>query len=328
MSNIQTETEVAYEWVGQATIIQRLDTITGWARSEEEYTLIDSVYDTDTHEIGNASTGVRVRTKYGKTVMTAKKFLRRNASGAAVFEERHVQYNDDTHPLTISTGIIDLDLPVLELKRQLSFENKRIEVSFKQNNSLVRIVNEEVTYSNSFDTYQEPLLEIEFENVLDETIKLVLEEIQSKYNLKVIHEGKTDRANRFLKASSLHIENLSEVETISMSAHGGKGQIKMKFFHTQFSGYDGADEPKATDYKNGNWEFFAHSILPIGSEVKEHLHDRTDEIYYILNGSALFTVDGESQTVNKGDCILTRKNSVHSLTNVTEDLEFIATEIL
>ena len=113
-----------------------------------------------------------------------------------------------------------------------------------------------------------------------------------------------------------------------MSAHGGKGNIQMRFFHTIFSQFETPDQPKATDFKRGNWEFFAHAILPIGSEVKEHLHDRTDEFYFILKGSATFTVDGISSTIKEGDCILTRKGSRHSLSNVTEDLEFIATEIL
>jgi mannose-6-phosphate isomerase-like protein (cupin superfamily) len=328
MSSGYIEREFAYEWTGPASIVNALDIVNGWDKEVRKYTLIDTIYDTPDHDLEKASTGVRVRTKDGKTVMTAKRFLRRGPSGEAIFEEQHINLPGATHPANILSDSFNLNLPKMQLERQLSFSNSRVEVNFRKDGGLVRIVNEDVTYRNSHGIYREPLLEVEFEDLPDSIIEQARLEIEGAYDLKLIHEGKTDRAMRFLRPSGLHVQNINDIEPTVMSAHGGSGNIQMRFFHTPFSRFDGAGEPKVTNYQNGNWEFFAHAILPVGAEVKEHLHDRTDELYFILNGSAKFTVDGESRTVVKGDCILTRKNSRHSLTDVTEDLEFIATEIL
>lgn len=331
MSNKFIEKELAYEWIGASKVLTELKAVAGWGwgKTDNHYILIDSIYDTKDEALDKENVGVRVRSKSGKTTLTAKKFLKRGPSGEAIFEEQSVDIKDQTHPMIIKPVELGIKLPANVLYKKLSFQNERTEVHFRKGDMLISIINENVTYSDKNGAFREPLLEIEFENVPDGIIEKVRVEIEAIGTLRQIHEGKTDRAKRFLaKNSTLHIENTQDIQPIVMPAHGGRGNIQMRFFHTAFSRFDEADDAKAVDYKRGNWEFFAHAILPVGSEVKEHLHDRTDEIYFILAGSATFTVDGRSRIIKKGDCILTRKESKHSLTDVTEDLEFIATEIL
>jgi len=323
------EQEFAYEWRGPAKSITDVPSLSGWNKESQAYALVDSIYDTHDQALAKQSMGVRVRSKNGITKLTAKTFLKRGANGEGIFEERSVELANHDHPASIAAGAFDLHLPDVMLNRQLSFRNNRVEVTFRKADMLIRIVNEDVTYSDANGTHTEPLLEVEFEHVPDTVVQTTKKEIESLGDLRQIKEGKTDRALRFLtQHSTMHIQNIKDVSPIVMSAHGGKGAIQMRFFHTPFSRFDKADDPKVTNYQDGNWEFFAHATLPVGSEVKDHLHDRTDELYYILDGSATFTVDGQKRVVHKGDCILTRKNSRHSLTDITKDLEFIAIEVL
>jgi mannose-6-phosphate isomerase-like protein (cupin superfamily) len=57
-----------------------------------------------------------------------------------------------------------------------------------------------------------------------------------------------------------------------------------------------------------------------GSAIGYHLQ-REDEIYYVLSGKGMMTVDDKSFEVGPGDAVLTRPGSSHGLKQVgTEDL--------
>lgn len=49
-----------------------------------------------------------------------------------------------------------------------------------------------------------------------------------------------------------------------------------------------------------------------GAEGNMHKHPH-EQITYIAEGSFLFTIDGESQTVNKGDSVFMPSNSMHGV---------------
>lgn len=126
------------------------------------------------------------------------------------------------------------------------------------------------------------------------------------------------------------IQNVNFIKEKVMPAHGGKGTIRMKFFHQEYQRFRDAPDlgtPNPT-YNTANWNFFAYSELPVGSTIGPHKHIDNDEIYYILEGSADMSVDEDTRTIKKGDVILTLHGSQHSIQNVTVDLKFIATEIL
>lgn len=126
------------------------------------------------------------------------------------------------------------------------------------------------------------------------------------------------------------IQNVNGHKEKVMPAHNGVGVIKMKFFHQKYQRY--RDDPElgtaSPTYKTANWNFFAYAELPVGSTIGLHKHTDNDEFYYILSGSAEMTIDGEKQIVKAGDVVLTLHGSEHSIQNVTEDLKFVATEIL
>jgi mannose-6-phosphate isomerase-like protein (cupin superfamily) len=57
-----------------------------------------------------------------------------------------------------------------------------------------------------------------------------------------------------------------------------------------------------------------------GSAIGYHLQ-REDEIYYVLSGRGLMTIDGKEFEVGPGDAVLTRPGSSHGLKQVgKEDL--------
>jgi len=55
-------------------------------------------------------------------------------------------------------------------------------------------------------------------------------------------------------------------------------------------------------------------IVP-GGEIPCHSHEFTDEIFYIINNSAIMTVNDDEFEVNPGDMIYIRKNENHGFRN-------------
>jgi mannose-6-phosphate isomerase-like protein (cupin superfamily) len=55
-----------------------------------------------------------------------------------------------------------------------------------------------------------------------------------------------------------------------------------------------------------------------GSAIGYHLQ-REDEIYYVLSGRGLMTIDGKEFEVGPGDAVLTRPGSSHGLKQVGKD---------
>ena len=127
-----------------------------------------------------------------------------------------------------------------------------------------------------------------------------------------------------------NIVNKNQKEFVSLQAHEGVGKIRMKFFHQKHQKFrDAPDIPKVDKklFKGSNWEFFSYAELPVGCTVGKHKHEDTDEIYFILEGDARISINGESKRLRSGDVVLTRIGSVHSIDDVKETLKFLAIEI-
>jgi len=64
-------------------------------------------------------------------------------------------------------------------------------------------------------------------------------------------------------------------------------------------------------------------VLPPGSSVGIHKHEGDEELYYIVSGQGIMSVDAEQQPVCAGDVVLTKSGSSHGLKNTGEqDLKF------
>lgn len=112
----------------------------------------------------------------------------------------------------------------------------------------------------------------------------------------------------------MNIVNVRDLKPYVMSAHGGEGNIKIKFSFEDQKGI-------------GMWNFFAIAELPVGATVGYHTHLGNDEWYYIIEGKAIMIVDGESKEIGSGDCILTKSGSSHGISTVDAKLMFIAVEV-
>jgi len=66
----------------------------------------------------------------------------------------------------------------------------------------------------------------------------------------------------------------------------------------------------------------AEASVPAGSATQRHYHRLSEEFYFILDGSGIMEIDGETRKVNPGDCILIPPTAWHTITAV-EDLRFL-----
>jgi mannose-6-phosphate isomerase-like protein (cupin superfamily) len=78
----------------------------------------------------------------------------------------------------------------------------------------------------------------------------------------------------------------------------------------------------------GPWEAVEWASLPPGGVSGEHLHTRTEEIYFILRGSGEILLNGRSRPASAGDVILTRLGDRHGLVNSADGpLDWLVVEL-
>ena len=59
----------------------------------------------------------------------------------------------------------------------------------------------------------------------------------------------------------------------------------------------------------------AEARLPAGASTTRHYHPRTEEIYYILAGTARMEIGADAHTVGPGDAIAIPPGAVHQIHN-------------
>lgn len=78
----------------------------------------------------------------------------------------------------------------------------------------------------------------------------------------------------------------------------------------------------------GDWEAVEWAWLPSGGLSGEHVHTRTEEVYFILSGRGHILLDGVATEVHAGDVILTGLGTKHGLRNTgDEELSWLVIEI-
>jgi mannose-6-phosphate isomerase-like protein (cupin superfamily) len=94
-------------------------------------------------------------------------------------------------------------------------------------------------------------------------------------------------------------------------AHGGKGTLLFRRLW-------------ASDSFKTNWFFVDHCLLPPGTSIGYHQHGDIEEIYYIVKGKGLSTVNGVTFAVQAGDAIPCRLMDSHGIyNNSNEQLEIL-----
>jgi mannose-6-phosphate isomerase-like protein (cupin superfamily) len=68
-----------------------------------------------------------------------------------------------------------------------------------------------------------------------------------------------------------------------------------------------------------NLRFIIYSELKPGTSIGYHSHGEDEEVYVILAGTGVMTVNNETREVGSGDVILNKPNWSHGLANYSED---------
>ncbi len=98
--------------------------------------------------------------------------------------------------------------------------------------------------------------------------------------------------------------------------HGGENPIYWKRFLTGNMMWSDLDS-------------FEHVRVPPDTIIGEHVHSRTEEIYFVIKGRGEMRVGGETREVGPGDLILTPLHERHSFHPVGDDaVELIVSEVL
>ena len=63
-------------------------------------------------------------------------------------------------------------------------------------------------------------------------------------------------------------------------------------------------------------KLFQTAIVPVGSKTLLHKHHTSEEIYYILEGQGLMTLNNEKFEVKKGDTIYIPPKNPHKIENI------------
>ncbi len=112
------------------------------------------------------------------------------------------------------------------------------------------------------------------------------------------------------------VKNTADVAPeVRPSIHGGEGSFEMRFVF-------------GTDELASSLRHFELCRLTPGTSIGEHLHDDTEEIYFILSGTGVMSLDDEVRDVAKGDVILTQPIARHGIRNPgPDDLELLIVEV-
>ena len=96
--------------------------------------------------------------------------------------------------------------------------------------------------------------------------------------------------------------NLTSLPRRDAVAHDGRGVV------------ESARALQADDFDTG-LDFVEYVEVPAGSSIGLHRHGDDEELYFILSGRGLMTIEGAEHRVGPGDLILNRRHWAHGLDN-------------
>jgi len=113
-------------------------------------------------------------------------------------------------------------------------------------------------------------------------------------------------------------------ETMVENCHDGAGKVKVR----QLLGYEPLlPVPGHPEDFDSCIKFMHETTLLPGAFIGLHPHEGNEELYYVLEGKGLMTVDEEAVEMNPGDVCLTKSGSSHSFKNIGEgELRIIVLE--
>jgi len=85
---------------------------------------------------------------------------------------------------------------------------------------------------------------------------------------------------------------------------------------------DGSEIRELLAYRNSciRNQTLAEARLPVGASTTAHLHHRTEEIYYVLEGTGLMRIGAEQRQIGPGDAVAIPPGAVHELSNTGKSI--------
>lgn len=89
-----------------------------------------------------------------------------------------------------------------------------------------------------------------------------------------------------------------------------------------FTTKDGSEIRELLAHRNSCIEkqSLAEARLPVGASTTPHFHPRTEEIYYILEGTGSMQIDDETRDIGPGDAIAIPPGATHQITNTSDQV--------
>ena len=80
---------------------------------------------------------------------------------------------------------------------------------------------------------------------------------------------------------------------------------------------DGSEIRELLAHRNSaiRHQSLAEARLPVGGATQEHYHIRTEEIYYLTQGTGRMRIEGETREVKAGDAVAILPGQKHKLWN-------------
>ena len=108
---------------------------------------------------------------------------------------------------------------------------------------------------------------------------------------------------------------LTTKKQVQETSHGGIGNVDL------YEIWGGEDFRSDID-------FCDRVVIPPGSTIGSHRHGRNEEMYVVLEGEGLMTLDGNEVKVSKGDMILNPVEGEHGLVNnSSRDIDLLVIQV-
>lgn len=82
------------------------------------------------------------------------------------------------------------------------------------------------------------------------------------------------------------------------------------------------------NFIKGRVQMINWALLPKGKSFQKHYHEDMEEVFILVSGKALMTVNGQDLEMEKGDVLIVPIKGIHTMINKTnEDIEYMVVGI-
>lgn len=200
------ENEIAFEFLKDPKNFNpTITALNSWKLNKSNYMIEDILLEREGSPLEDEKVGIRLRQQDNRYELTLKKFLGRENKIAKYFELN--KPISKINCLKIKEGKTDKikslylikNFYINKLYPFLAIKNHRTKYEYILRKNRIIFYFERVIYKSKKQRYKEKLLEVEFMTDNNALKNEVIKQIQKKYQLKIVYEGKNIRAKRYLK---------------------------------------------------------------------------------------------------------------------------------